>query len=85
MLAFTSLPHLCQVIFFDHTEIVLSSEDRTVTYTNKLKQRNTYKLETAFESPRPDLAKRMKYTKDILFHLLSRSSHPRGSQPSSKR
>lgn len=60
-----------QVIFYDHTEVILSSEDRMVTYTNKEKHRNTYPLQTVFNNPKPDLAKRMKYIKDILFHLLS--------------
>ena len=60
-----------QVIFYDHTEVILSSEDRMVTYTNKEKQRKTYPLQTVFQNPKPDLAKRMKYIKDILFHLLS--------------
>eukprot|EP00462_Mataza_sp_D1_P019146 CAMPEP_0175139226 /NCGR_PEP_ID=MMETSP0087-20121206/10782_1 /TAXON_ID=136419 /ORGANISM="Unknown Unknown, Strain D1" /LENGTH=729 /DNA_ID=CAMNT_0016422207 /DNA_START=89 /DNA_END=2278 /DNA_ORIENTATION=+ len=60
-----------QVIFYDHTEVILSSENQMVTYTNKERQRKTYPLQTVFQNPKPDLAKRMKYIKDILFHLLS--------------
>ncbi len=60
-----------QVIFYDHTEILLSSGNRVVTYTNKERRRQTYSLDTVFLNPKPDLAKRMKYTKDILFALLS--------------
>jgi serine/threonine protein kinase len=61
-----------QVVFNDHTELILSSEQRLVTYTNKQKIRHTYPLDHAFDEPRPGLAKRMQYTKDILFRLLRR-------------
>jgi serine/threonine protein kinase len=61
-----------QVIFFDQTEILLSSNTRTVIYTDKQQQMSTYPLDTVNEAPRPDLARRMRYTQDILFHLLSR-------------
>jgi hypothetical protein len=33
------------VIFHDHTEIILSSEERVVTYTNKDKTKSTHKLD----------------------------------------
>jgi hypothetical protein len=61
-----------QVIFYDHTEVVLSP-DKVVTYTDKQGERESYPLQSVFKNPRPDLAKRMKYTKEILFHLLSSS------------
>ncbi len=81
-----------QVIFLDHTELVLSSQFNSVTYTDKTRNRMTYPLDqtclatttTATSSSssnstthnlimeRPDLTKRMKYTKDILSHLLNR-------------
>ena len=67
-----------QVIFLDHTELVLSSQHNSVTYTDKNKKRETFSLDretgdSAAAQDKPDLAKRMKYTKDILHHLLSRN------------
>ena len=67
---------IVQVNFEDHTEIILSSESREVTYVNKKGQRNTYPLTTALESTNVEMAKRLKYTKDILTHMLS-STQPR--------
>jgi polo-like kinase 1 len=67
---------LVQVNFEDHTEIILSSENREVTYVNRKGQRATYPLTTALESTNIEMAKRLKYTKDILTHMLS-ASQPR--------
>jgi hypothetical protein len=71
-----------QVIFQDHTELVLSSLTNCVTYTDKNRRRETCSMDRTATSgdasndpvqDRPDLAKRMKYTKEILHLLLSRS------------
>ena len=59
-----------QVNFQDHTEIILSSESKVVTYVNKKGERLTYPLSTAMESSNMEMAKRLKYTKDILTHML---------------
>ncbi len=61
---------IVQVNFLDHTEIILSSESRVVTYVNKKRERMTYPLTTAMESSNQEMSKRLKYTKDILTHLL---------------
>jgi hypothetical protein len=60
-----------QVNFFDHTEIVLSSEARLVTYVDRHSKRTTFPLSDIVEFPRADIAKRLKYTKDILHQLIS--------------
>ena len=60
-----------QVIFQDSTEIVLSSQLRVVTYVNKKHERLTYPLNSALESTNKEMAKRLKYTKDILTHMLN--------------
>lgn len=60
-----------QVIFEDRTEIILSSETREVTYINKKKEHSTYPLSSALESPNVEMTKRLKYTKDILTHMLT--------------
>jgi polo-like kinase 1 len=75
-----------QVIFQDHTELVLSSQTNCVTYTDKNRRRETCRMERTAAAPandaadalmdRPDLAKRMKYTKEILHLLISRNSAP---------
>lgn len=60
-----------QVCFQDHTEIILSSESRVVTYVNKKMERLTYPLSNALESNNSEMTKRLKYTKDILTHMLN--------------
>jgi polo-like kinase 1 len=65
---------IVQVNFQDHTEIILSSESRMVTYVNKKGERNTYPLNTALESTNVEMSKRLKYTKDILTHMLGQGA-----------
>lgn len=60
-----------QVNFQDHTEITLSSETKVVTYVNKKGERSTYPLSSAMESANLEMVKRLKYTKDILTHMLN--------------
>jgi len=60
-----------QVNFQDHTEIMLSSETKMVTYVNKKSERSTYPLSSAMESSNIEMVKRLKYTKDILTHMLN--------------
>jgi polo-like kinase 1 len=62
---------IVQVCFQDHTEIILSSESRIVTYCNKKGERMTYPLSTALEMSNYEMTKRLKYTKDILTHMLT--------------
>jgi len=62
---------IVQVNFQDHTEIILSSEARVVTYVNKKGLRSTHPLTYALDSPNLEMSKRLKYTKDILTHMLT--------------
>ena len=62
------------VPFYDRTQLILCARDRYVTYTNKHAERATYDLDTVFDVPRPDLRKRLAYTKDAFSRLLSRPS-----------
>lgn len=62
---------IVQVNFQDHTEIILSSETRMVTYVNKKGERNTYPLSNALESTNQEMTKRLKYTKEILSNMLT--------------
>ena len=63
-----------QVNFQDHTEIMLSSETKIVTYVNKLGERKVYPLNTAMESSNLEMVKRLKYTKAILTHMLNQNA-----------
>jgi len=60
-----------QVHFNDATEIVLSSDTRSVTYVNKDLFRTSHPLSNLPEDP--DLVQRLKYTKGVLMKLVSRS------------
>ena len=61
---------IVQVVFSDKTEIILSSESKLVTYVDKEGQRQKYPINTAMESQNTQMAKRLKYTKDILTHMI---------------
>jgi len=62
---------IVQVNFTDKTEIILSSENKLVTYVDKKGERTNYPLATALESTNTEMAKRLKYTKEILTQMLS--------------
>eukprot|EP00357_Protocruzia_adherens_P032235 CAMPEP_0115018538 /NCGR_PEP_ID=MMETSP0216-20121206/28876_1 /TAXON_ID=223996 /ORGANISM="Protocruzia adherens, Strain Boccale" /LENGTH=581 /DNA_ID=CAMNT_0002389773 /DNA_START=88 /DNA_END=1830 /DNA_ORIENTATION=- len=49
---------IVQVNFQDHTEIILSSESRLVTYVNKKGERSTHPLNSAIDSPHQEMSKR---------------------------
>ena len=42
-----------------------------VTYVNKRGERQTYSLQNALESTNAEMTKRLRYTKDILTHMLN--------------
>lgn len=71
---------IVQVNFQDHTEILLNSENRYVTYVNKKGERSTMPLNQALDSNNAEMTKRLKYTKDILTHMLNNNQqqHPVG-------
>ena len=71
---------IVQVSFLDQTEIILSSETKIVTYTDKKGQISTYPLNTALDSENYEMTKRLKYTKQILMHMLTAKSHSGGQQ-----
>jgi len=72
---------IVQVNFTDKTEIILSSEKKMVTYVNKKGERSQYPLATALESTNAEMAKRLKYTKEILTNMLGNNQQP---QPQGK-
>jgi polo-like kinase 1 len=62
---------LLQVCFNDHTQILLNSHGRNVTYVTKAGERISQPLNAPIESTQPEMAKRLKYTKHVLTRLLS--------------
>lgn len=59
-----------QVVFKDNTEILLCSDWKYVQYLNKEKVRVNYPLNNALESENQEMAKRLRYTKEILSQML---------------
>ena len=60
--------------FQDKSQIILSSESKLVTYVNKEAQTTQYPIATALQSNNDGMAKRLKYTKEILTHMLNNNS-----------
>jgi len=67
---------IVQVDFQDKTQIILSSESKLVTYVNKKGEPSQYPIATALESDNAEMAKRLKYTKEILTHMLNNNQVP---------
>merc|ERR1719158_2525754 len=74
---------IVQVIFFDRTELVLSSKAHMVTYVDKRGQTSTYPLSGALDVPCPEVSKRIRYTKDILTNFLCGRSNGRAAEKES--
>jgi len=70
-----------QINFSDHTQLLVWGGK--VTYRNKQQVVRTYSLARMFDEPRPDLMKRMKYTRDILQQLMNTAVVPRGADHTS--
>jgi hypothetical protein len=70
---------LCFLFFC--SEILISSEARVITYVNKVGERSEHVLNEMLTS-RLDIAKRLKYTKDIMHRLISTQGQP--AAPASK-
>jgi polo-like kinase 1 len=60
-----------QIVFYDHTEILLTPDERYITYVDKSKLRSTYYLTDELVGCKEDIAKRLRYTKEILQQLVS--------------
>ena len=66
---------IVQVSFLDQTEILLSSESKIVIYMDKKGQRIVYPLSSALDSDNHEMTKRLRYTKQILMHMLTAKTH----------
>jgi polo-like kinase 1 len=63
-----------QVNFLDLTQIILFSEHKTIAYTNKKNERTVLPLSVALQSNNCEMTKRLKYTKEILTHMVGQGS-----------
>jgi len=63
-----------QVVFFDKTEAVVSSKAHAVTYVDKRGGVCTYALSNSSDVPCPELARRLRHTKDIMVNMLGARS-----------
>jgi hypothetical protein len=59
-----------QIVFYDQTEILLTPDNRFITYVDKNRNRLTYTFTDELIGNHAELAKRLKYTKEILQQLL---------------
>ena len=55
-----------QVVFYDHTEVLLLSEARLVTYVDNSVLRKPYLIHEVMKDPNGEVGKRLKYAKDML-------------------
>lgn len=60
-----------QVSFQDKTEVIVSNEAKMMTYVNKKYERISMPMNKALESTDPEMAKRVKYTRDILNYMMN--------------
>ena len=60
-----------QIVFYDHTEVILTPDERYITYVDKQRNRNTYYLTDELVGCNTEIAKRIKYTKEILQQLVA--------------
>ena len=60
-----------QISFHDNTEIILSQENKTVTYINKKGLKFLYPLNKALENDNKEMTKRLRYTKKILLLMIT--------------
>lgn len=63
--------HTVQIVFYDHSEVLLTPDERHFTYVDKQRRRNTYYLTDELVGCNAEIAKRLKYTKEILQQLVS--------------
>lgn len=63
--------HTIQVVFYDQTEVLMTTDTRFVTYVDKNRLRATYNLTDELIGTSTELEKRLKYTKEIIHQMVS--------------
>jgi polo-like kinase 1 len=61
---------LIQVIFYDHSILILNSSKKTVFYLDPKGDITEYSLETAFDNDNLDMKARLKYAKEIITYMI---------------
>ena len=59
-----------QIVFYDQTEVLLTPDERYITYVDKKRHRQTFHLSDELVGSNPEMAKRLRYAKEILHQLL---------------
>ena len=62
---------IIQVCFQDKTQILINTLNQNITYTNKIKEKVVYPINKALNSSNHEMNKRVKYTKEVLAHMIS--------------
>jgi len=60
-----------QIVFYDQTEILLTPDERFISYVDKNRNRQTFHFNDELVGNNPDFAKRLKYTKEIMHQLIT--------------
>lgn len=63
--------NVVQVVFFDQTEVLLTEDESSIVYVDKLQRRKSYGFTDEVVGSFPELEKRVKYSRDILKQLLT--------------
>ncbi len=61
-----------KVIFNDKTQLILNSEDKLVMFIGQNEERIVSSLLSALEGDDAEMSKRLKYTKEILTHMVQK-------------
>jgi len=59
-----------QIVFYDHTEVLLTPDERYITYVDKHRTRSTYYMTDELVGCNAEIERRLKYTKEILQQLV---------------
>jgi polo-like kinase 1 len=62
-----------QIVFYDHTEVLLTSDERYVTYVDRDRNRSTFYMTDELVGCNTEIERRLKYTKEILQQLVDGS------------
>lgn len=65
-----------QVDFLDQSQILLNTDSKMVTYTNKKGERSVHTLNEALNSSESEMSRRINYTKGILNSIRKNSEDP---------
>ena len=60
-----------QVCFQDRSQIIIHTLNKNITYTNKGGEKSVYPINKALNSSNHEMNKRVKYTKEVLAHMMS--------------